>query len=334
MKRVIAIALALLSCIFFLFYLNKISFTKKKFKTNSTYNYSIAILTPTSHPALEEIENGFKETVSENEKSLTFKTFNANGNKSLLRAQAEEIVNGSFDLVCTIGAQCSEIISQLIKKKHFQMVHVFCGIEGKNFAMNLHTNNPLSTGVYLEADYKKYASIIHTINPSIKKILLVYDPTHGIGLENDRKKLERELSIFDIKLSSVEIFNSNEIQQKTASLIPSHDMVIIFTDNTVVSGIDGLITLCNRNQVPLFASDQESGKKGATFAYGIPEKNSGIEAGKQALQILFDKEQAQNIVPHAIDSFYFYVNPHSATLQNIKISQEHIDDINKRALNA
>ena len=53
----------------------------------------VAIFTPTTHPALEEVEQGFKETIQKlSSKPYVFTTFNANGNRSLLRAQAEEIV--------------------------------------------------------------------------------------------------------------------------------------------------------------------------------------------------------------------------------------------------
>src|SRR4029079_14670238 len=52
----------------------------------------VAILIPVSHPSLEKIEQGFKDTLTSLGKNrYQCDVFNAGGNKTLLRAQAEEI---------------------------------------------------------------------------------------------------------------------------------------------------------------------------------------------------------------------------------------------------
>src|SRR5580692_7792331 len=59
----------------------------------------IAIFEPASHPAIDEIAHGFQETLEKGGNNYDFKIYNANGNKTLQRAQAEEICNGGFDLI-------------------------------------------------------------------------------------------------------------------------------------------------------------------------------------------------------------------------------------------
>ena len=93
----------------------------------------VAIFTPTTHPALEEVEQGFRETIQKlSSKPYVFTTFNANGNRSLLRAQAEEIVGGAYDLIFTMGALCSQTIAELLQKKGIKMPHVFGAVDGQN----------------------------------------------------------------------------------------------------------------------------------------------------------------------------------------------------------
>src|ERR1700722_3552821 len=83
----------------------------KEMHKKSGQKYSIAIFTPITHPSLEEIEQGFKEVMlKKHADKLEFVTFNANGNKTLQRAQADEILNGNFDLFFTIGAGCSQLV--------------------------------------------------------------------------------------------------------------------------------------------------------------------------------------------------------------------------------
>ncbi len=88
----------------------------KKTEHKNGEQLRIALFTPTTHPALEEIEQGFKETLQQlSSKLYLFTTFNANGNRTLLRAQAEEMVSNNYDLKFTIGATCSQPVAELIK---------------------------------------------------------------------------------------------------------------------------------------------------------------------------------------------------------------------------
>ena len=60
----------------------------------------IAILTPTTHPSLEQIERGFCQTLTkEGKQHYDIKVFNAQADRKLMHAQAEEIVQGDYDCV-------------------------------------------------------------------------------------------------------------------------------------------------------------------------------------------------------------------------------------------
>src|SRR5271155_2378373 len=175
MKRMIIIGLLASGvCIVLVRYLQKETCTSDVIR--------IAFFTPTTHPALEEIEQGFKETMNaKSAKSCEIITYNANGNRTLLRAQAEEIVHGSYDLICTLGTMCSQTMAELLHKRNMQTPHVFCAVDGEEFAQSLVHVNASTTGVYVQLDYLKEMDVLHEIKPGIKNILLVYDPTHGTG---------------------------------------------------------------------------------------------------------------------------------------------------------
>jgi ABC-type uncharacterized transport system substrate-binding protein len=80
--------------------------------------FNIAILTPVSHPSLEQIQTAFADTLKEKGScKYQFKEFNANGNRVLMRSQAEEIANGDFDLVFTIAAGPCLLVKEVMQKK-------------------------------------------------------------------------------------------------------------------------------------------------------------------------------------------------------------------------
>lgn len=285
--------------------------------------YKIAILTPITHPALEEVEQGFKETMqAADSASYLFTTFNANGNRTLLRAQAEEIVVGNYDLIFTIGAASSQTVAQLAKKKDITTPQVFGAVDSQTFAQELADSNPFTTGVYVKTDYVTQMDILHKLKPATKNILLVYDPTNGIGLEKDKKEIEQHLKKYGTTLHCVEIYQTNEIQQKVSALLPAMDVILVLIDNTVVAGVDALITLCNRYGVTLLVSDLASGQKGAALAYGITEHQSGAGAAQKAHQILIDGQEPHALPITAITNFKISVNKNSMQAQNLAIDDQ------------
>lgn len=284
----------------------------------------IALFTPATHLALEQIEQGFKETLQAlSPVPCEFVCFNANGNRTLLRAQAEEIVGDTYDLVCTIGVLCSQTVAQLLHKKGLGMPHVFCAVDGPEFAHTLVAEHGVSTGVYVESNYSGAMDLLHTVKPGIKNILLVYDPTHGTGLERHKNEIQAyNATKFGTALRSVEIYHAHEIQQKVVAFLPSVDVVLILVDNTVVSAIDALVTLCNRYGVTLFASDLGSGARGAALAYGVAEYDSGRGAAQKAYAILVQGKNIGEVGVEAITAFKVAINQETMGLQGLKIDAQ------------
>ena len=87
---------------------------------------SVAIITPVTHPALEDIQQGFTETLlKQGDYNCKVSVFNANGNETLLRSQAEKVVRGNYDLIFTIGAHATCTIKELIHKTNSKTPFVF-----------------------------------------------------------------------------------------------------------------------------------------------------------------------------------------------------------------
>lgn len=277
----------------------------------------VAIFTPTTHLALEEIEQGFKDTVIKGSDDYYFTTFNANGNRTLLRAQAEEIVQGDYDIIFTIGAFCSQTIAELLSKKGLTTPHIFAGVDGPQFACGLKAQNSSSTGVYVKMDYQKELDQLMHYRPDAKDVLLVYDPMHGTGLDNDKNEIEAYFKKAGIMLHTIEVYQTNEIQQKVAASLSNSDVLLVLTDNTVVAGIDALIALCNRYGVTLFASDLSSGKKGAALAYGVTEYDSGVGAGNLVRAMREQHKQPHELPIEPITNFRIELNKETIHMQRV-----------------
>jgi putative tryptophan/tyrosine transport system substrate-binding protein len=299
-------------------------------------DYRVALFVPAVHPAMVEILDGFKQTVTaEGNKKYSFDDYNANGNATLLRAQADEIVQSKYDVVFTVGAQCSQSIFELSKKRQSNMPQVFTAVDDPvemGIVRSLNHPGGMVTGTTDNMVYEQQIDALLRVKPDIKTMLLVYNPAQGRGFEKDREKLEKVLHAKHITLRTVAVTHQNEITQKVASFLDGVDVLIIFTDHTTVAGIDSLITLCGRYHITLFASDLNSGDKGAALAFGVLQKDYGVLGAKIAHRILEDKQSPASIAVRPLEQLYLKINTKTMEQQGLHVSKDKLVQLQKEGV--
>src|SRR5690606_5778315 len=128
-----------------------------------------------------------------------------------------------------------------------------------------------------------------------------------------------------IHLTLVKVFHTNELQSKVQPILTENDVLLILTDHTTVSGVDVLVTLCNRYGVILYASDLNSGDKGAALSYGVAEYDLGVEAAHLALRILEKNEKPTNIPILIFKLNKIKVNTKTMKQQKLLLSNEQLE---------
>ncbi len=303
--------------IFFFLLLTLVSCTKQ-----DDNKIAIAILTPVTHPSLEQIEKGFKETLEMQHPGLyRFVTYNAQGNKTLMRSEIEEIAQKNYALVFTLGTSASQMTAEVFSKKGKQTPIVFtCVNDPVGFQIVSSEQSPGGniTGIKEMLHFNDELSALLEYKPSIRHVVLVYNPAEP-GLQKDQKEVEQILNQRGISLETVETFQTNEILAKVSPFMPQADALIVLKDNTVVSGLDTLVKLCNRYHIPLMASDLDSPNRGAAFGYGVYEIDFGIEGARKALQILADGIHPGAIPVTPVSEFTLRINAEAAKRQGIEL---------------
>jgi len=280
---------------------------------------AIAILTPVTHPSLEQIEKGFKETMEKSSPGkYRFVTYNAQGNKTLMRGEIEEIAQKDYALTFTIGTSASQMTNEVFSKKNVNTPIVFTCVHdpvGANLIPTADSSCQI-TGVEELLDLQTELDLALNFKPDIEKLLLIYNPMEA-GLIKDKEQLQALANDKNIKLQTVEIFQINELMAKATPYLQDADAVIVLKDNTVVAGLDPLIKLCSQYAIPLIASDLDSPDRGAAMGYGVYEIDFGIEGAKKALQILDEHIQPQAIPVTPVANFTLIVNRDAAIKQGI-----------------
>lgn len=276
----------------------------------------IAILTPVSHPSLEQSEKGFKERIeAKYPGACEFVTYNAQGNKTLMRSEVEEIARKKYDLVFTIATSPSQMTKEVFVTKGIKTPIVFTcvndpegfGIVGENI-----------TGVKEMLQFDEELAALLQYKPQIQRLLVIYNPAE-LGLHKDIVQIRQILKQKAIELVTLEVFQTNELLSKVPTALANVDAVVVLKDNTIVSGLDVLVKLCNSHQVPLMASDLDSPARGAAFGYGVYEIAFGQEAAEKAIQILFQGKTAGALAVTPVSEFHLVVNPEACRKQGIHL---------------
>ena len=288
----------------------------------------IAILIPATHPALEEIQRGFVETLAKYQYiKCGFIVYNANGNLSLMRAQLEDVICKDFDLLYTIGAHATQMAKEVTAKKQVLIPIVF-GAVADPVKLGLVSNELFSgnnlTGSSATRDYAKQINFLLKVKPHVKNELIIYDPTQSSGLEKDKDEIVELLKKYSINTTAVEVYKTREIFEKIPSLLSAHDVVFIFKDNTVVPAVDGLVKLCSRYGVTLFVSDLDSVDKGAALGFGVHEYMFGVNAAQCALEILLEHKKPSEVPIRLTNNFKFKINSKTMQAQKVIIDSQQL----------
>lgn len=279
----------------------------------------VAILMPVSHPSMEKIRDGIVQTMDKaHPDEYRFDIYNAQGNKSLMRSEIEEISRQDYVLVYTVGTGASQMAIEVLGKKNVDVPVVFTAVNDPDvFVKN--SSKRRFTGVQELLNFDEELGHLLKYRPELKNLMLVYNPAEP-GLQKDRRQIEKILEERNLTLITVEVFQTNELLAKVTPFMQKVDAMILLKDNTAVLGVDVLIKLCDRHHIPLMASDLDSPDKGAAFGYGVYEIDFGIEAAKKGLRIIDEGVHPELIPITPVPDFTLVVNREAAIKQGISPS--------------
>lgn len=266
---------------------------------------TIAILTPVTHPSMEQMEKGFKITLEkEYPGKYRFDTYNAQGNKTVMRSMVEEIIRKEPCLVFTLGTTASQMTAENFAKKGISTPIVFTAV---NNPEGFNIKGSTVTGVKELLNFEEELAALLRHKPDIQNIMLVYNPLEP-GLHKDQVQIAKILEEKKMGMKPIEVFQTNELFAKVSPFIADVDAMIVLKDNTVISGLDLLVKLCNQNHVLLMASDLDSPDRGAHLGYGVYEIDFGIKGAELALKVLEEGIPPSQIPPVAANNFTLKVN--------------------------
>ena len=138
------------------------------------------------------------------------------------------------------------------------------------------------------------------------------------------EKLNEACDKLGIEVVEQTVASSADVLTAAQSLVGRVDAIWVGTDNTVVTGLEALIKVCEDNNIPLFPADDPSIERGGIACLGFDYYDIGFQTGKIVARIL-DGEDASNISVEKGEVLSLSINIAAAERMGVTIPQSVID---------
>ncbi len=141
------------------------------------------------------------------------------------------------------------------------------------------------TGLSDLSPISQHVSLIKELLPQASSIGVVYNPAeaNAVALVGLLKKSARD---FGFTLHAEKALTIDDVESKTESIAKKSDVIYALTDNTVASGIEGLIEAANRAGTPVVAGATSYVGKGAIAGLGLDYYDVGVQTADYVAAIL------------------------------------------------
>ncbi|HMT86752.1 MAG TPA: ABC transporter substrate-binding protein [Arachnia sp.] len=274
-----------------------------------------------SHPALDAAYEGFLEGLAEagyvEGENLTVDLQNANGDQQTLTNIANNFASSDADLFYAIATPTAQALANVITDRPIVFAAVTDPVAA-GLVASWEEPDANITGVSDANPMLDQLTLIQEALPDVKSVGIVY----ASGEVNSEVQVEEAKAAgadLGIEILTSTVTNTSEVAQAAESIKP--DAFLVTTDNTVVSGVESLIQVAEKNQIAVFASDEGTMERGAAAGMSVSYPQQGRDAAAVALQLLAGTPASE--IPVATqEKFDVFVNEAAAAAQGFELPAE------------
>jgi putative ABC transport system substrate-binding protein len=286
-----------------------------------TETYNIAITQFLAHPSLDLITQGFKDGLAEKGVSADYTYDDAQGDQTNTATIAGKYAaDGDLDLIMAVATPSAQAVVNQIADRPVLFAGVTDPVEGGLVpSWEASKTNVTGTSDLNPEGYP--AKLIQEImgQENVKTIGYLY----SLGEKNsvvqlDLLKAEAEPLGLTVKESG--IASASELTAGVQAL-SEVDAIYVGTDNTVVDGIEQVVSFGQDNQIPVFVADASSVERGAVATRGIDYYELGKRTADMAYEILVNGVAPGDIAPLQVTDTQIIVNPDAAAAYGLTVPE-------------
>jgi len=293
--------------------------------------YKIGVTQIVTHPALDAIRGGFIKGMDEEGfvegVNVEYDFLNPEGDMSVAKTIADKFVFEPKDLIVSITTPCTQAMCAAAEGTDIPIV--FIAVTDPVLAGIVESwEKPCPSGLHITgvSDYvpvKPQLEIIKEICPEAKVLGAVYNAgdESNIKTVNELKSLAPD---FGLEVIEANVSTSADVHSAGMSLVGRADVAWSPMCNTTIAGLEGLLSVCEEYNIPYFAPDGDSVKRGAIAATYYSNEELGEIGGHVAARVLRGEDPC-NIPVQTFTTINMYFNPKAAERMGVTIPQSLLD---------
>lgn len=280
---------------------------RKNEKSSQDYPY-LAFFQFSSTPLLDNHQSGMIDRlkreglIAPDEHNI--RRFNPQGDISTANTIAREICNSPFDAAFTSSTVALQVLNNA--NLNTKKLHIFgavtdpygagVGISGPE----PHQHPPYLVGIGTFQPVKRAFEVIKAMNPSIRKIGVVWNP----GEQCSEACFYEAKEICDklgIQLIEAVATNTSEVAEAARSLIAKGvEAIWIGGDTVAIASASLIINLAKQVKIPVFTNDPTDADRGALFGIGADYYTVGVLTAEMGIEVLKGKNPQEIAITNQV----------------------------------
>lgn len=248
-------------------------------------SYSIGISKIVSHPALDGVEQGIQDELTElGYTNVSYDLQNANGDPNTAKQIAIKFKADKVDVAVGIATPTSQALASTITDATVIYSAVTDPV-GAGLVPSLTQAGPNITGFSDMTPVREQIEFLASII-DLKRLGHVYSSgeANAVVLANIAKEVCEDMGIEFVEST---VTNSAEVKQATQAILGRVDAIYVSTDNTVVSALNSLVQTALEKDIPVMSADPSSAESFEVLAaLGFDYYKHGRATGRLIARIL------------------------------------------------
>lgn len=313
MKKInLAIILAIIALSFAFFITKKVNHSQ----TNAA-KYKIGILQTASHPALDDVLNGFTtELKNKLDRDISFVVQNAQGSVATAHAIAQQFkADSQFCAFLAIATPAAQALHSVEKDRPI----IIAAVTDPN-ALGLIYADTNICGTKDMINTPKTVNLITELVPNVKTVGLVYT-TGELNSEILAKALDQDLKNRNLTATHFTAASETDMPAIIELACRKCDVILTPTDNNVAIAIDIIAATCLKQQKPLIVSDNTLVKSGPLAACGVNYADCGKQSADIAYEVVVSNQKPANIAIKQANCDQVFINQDTLNKLGLKLPE-------------
>ncbi|WP_421594430.1 ABC transporter substrate-binding protein [Shinella sp. M27] len=249
---------------------------------------TVAVTAIVEHPALDAARDGVKEALEaagyKEGENLKFIYESAQGNPATAAQIARQFVGEDPTVIVPISTPSAQAVVSATK----DIPVVFTAVSdplGAQLVTDMDKPGGNVTGLSDLSPVAEHLALIKEILPNAKTIGFLYNSgeANSVSLLAVLKAEAEKAGLTVVESAATK---SAEVQGAARALVGRADAIYVPTDNTIISALEGAVSVAEEAKLPLFTADTDSVSRGAIAALGFNYKDVGKQTGEIVVRIL------------------------------------------------